>query len=352
VRPLRNFETLKLIRNSGAATFVNHPLRWWTSAGKFRSNLYVSLPFDLCAAGLIDGYNVNEKPDDIHVWSMLLDHGYRVAATTGADFGLDRPGGPVPGKARMYCYCPDGLTSSALAQAVRKGNTVVSLGPVLLADIDGQPPGTTLKAGHSYAIRARAWPRADEPDQLQRLELWSRGKAIEIKVYDAAAAHADHIFNWQPQGEWDWAAVRVISKRGWAITSAFYAAGPDWQPPQQPVSCHVTVAATGLTPSQAEGAMVEVWDAQPGIANAKKLRELPLQKTGVELDAAITASIVIRTPDGRRKDVSLYDATGIHQVITRILTGAEAERPLRDWSTYKEVLERCQRAKVEVAFDP
>ena len=58
-RPLRNFEMLQVIRASGAATFANHPLRWWTSGERFRTNMYASLPFDLCAAGLIDGYNVN-----------------------------------------------------------------------------------------------------------------------------------------------------------------------------------------------------------------------------------------------------------------------------------------------------
>jgi hypothetical protein len=354
VRPLRNYETLKLIRDSGAATFVNHPLRWWTNGGKFRTNLYATLPFDLCAAGLIDGYNVNEKPGDILVWSMLLDHGYRVAATTGADFGLDRPIGPVPGKARMYCLCPDGLTGNALAQAVRHGHTVVSLGPVLLADINGQPPGSTFSAGRKYEVRVRAWPRADEPDPLQRLELWAHGAAVAthaVAARDAAAGSAvEHTFQWEPRGDWDWVAVRAISKRGWALTSAFYAAAPDWKGPPQTVACRTSLSVAGLTDAELTHAVVEVWDAQPGLATARKLSELPLKGTTATLDAPITATLVLRTDKGKRKDIALYDAAGIPELIERILAGTEGEKPLTRWSTYEEVLNRCREAKVEFKF--
>src|SRR5690606_24846242 len=105
------------------------------------------LPFDLCAAGLLDGVNVNDRPEGPRLWSMLLDHGYRVAATAGADFCLDRPAGPPPGLHRMDCYCPEGLSGEALAEAVRRGRTVVSTGPVLVAELDGKPPGTTVPSG-------------------------------------------------------------------------------------------------------------------------------------------------------------------------------------------------------------
>src|SRR5690606_29818834 len=99
-RPMENFEVLQAIRAHGGATFVNHPLRWWMKGDRFNTNMYGSLPFDLCAASALDGFNLNEGADAIKVWSMLLDHGYRVAATAGADFSLDRPSGPLPGNAR------------------------------------------------------------------------------------------------------------------------------------------------------------------------------------------------------------------------------------------------------------
>ncbi|HEY1053378.1 MAG TPA: CehA/McbA family metallohydrolase [Prosthecobacter sp.] len=347
VRPLRNFETLLMLRASGAATFANHPMRSWTTGGKFRSNMYSSLPFDLVACGLLDGYNVNEKPVDLQVWSMLLDHGYRVAATGGADFGLDRPIGPVPGKIRVFCHCPEGLSAKALADAVRRGATVVSTGPVLLADAGGKPPGTMLKAGQTHSIRARAWTRGDESDPLLRLELWSHGKALVSHAIGAGEAQAEHVFSWVPKGDWDWTAVRLVTKKGWAITSAFYAAGPGWQPPQ-PVQCHVTLSVSGLSPEQQRHAMVEIWDNVPSLATSHKSREQPLLHSAT-LDVPVSSALVIRAGD-KRKDVSLYEATGMPQQVERIASGEGNGAPLLEWRTYEQVLRQCRQAEVKVAF--
>jgi hypothetical protein len=349
VRALENFETLKIIRDSGAATFANHPLRWWMNADKFRTNMYAALPFDLCACGLLDGYNVNERPQDLQVWSLLLDHGYRVAATAGADFGLDRPAGPVPGKTRMYCYCPDGLSNSSLADSIRRGNTVVSTGPVLMADINGKPPGSTLINGQMYEIRAKAWARADEPDALQRIELWAHGKTIAAKIFDEGSSKGEHTFSWEPRGDWDWIAVRLVTKRGWAITSAFYAHGPDWRPPQQPVRCEVTLSVTGLSLQEQERAIVEIWDNLPGLTTSRKLEERSLSK-GPTFDAPVSGTVLVKTADGRRKIMSLYDATGMREHVERIAAGVDRERPLLDWNTYEAVLKRCKTAKIDIAF--
>ncbi len=204
-RLLRNFETLQMIRASGGATFANHPLRWWMKGASFNTNMYSSLPVDLCAAGLLDGVNINDKAAGIEPWAMLLDHGYRVAATAGADFCLDRPNGPPPGRHRMYCYCPDELRPDALAEAIRNGHTIVSTGPVLVADLDGQPPGTTVPTEQTHQIHAQAWARGDHSDApLQRLELWAHGRVIETKRLDQGAQRAEATFDWTPEGEWDW----------------------------------------------------------------------------------------------------------------------------------------------------
>ncbi len=349
VRTPRNFEMLRMVRGSGGATFANHPLRWWTSGGKFRTNMYCTLPFDLCAAGLLDGYNINEKPGDIQVWSMLLDHGYRVAATAGADFGLDRPNGPVPGQTRLYCYCPGGLTPAALADAVRSQHTIVSTGPVLLADAGGKPPGTMLESGRTHTIKARAWERGDQADDLQRLELWSHGKPVSTHVIDPKTnrARAEHTFTWKPEGEWDWVAVRLISKRGWAMSSAFYAASPEWHAPE-PVQCRVSFMFSQGDASQQQNATVEVWEGVPGLGTSRKTAEHPVTSQSV-LEVPVSSNLVIRAA-GKRKDVSLYDAVGMPEFVKSIAAGSERERPLLDWATYERVMKMCRQATVSVDF--
>ena len=348
-RPLRNFETLQLVRASGGATFANHPLRWWMKGNRFNTNMYSSLPFDLCAAGLIDGVNINDKPEGIMLWSMLLDHGYRVAATAGADFCLDRPGGPPPGLHRMYCYCPDGVSPDSLAAAVRSGHTSVSTGPVLVADLGGRPPGTTVSGDQQHRIRVQAWARQDQAHApLQRLELWAHGRAIETKVLSEGAQQADTTFEWTPKGPWDWVAIRAVSRGGWAMTSAFYAADADYRPPQ-PVRCRVTLKVTGLNTEQRSKATVEVWDGVPSLVTAKKLSAAPLGGNAT-IDAPVDATIVVRAADGRQKEVSIYDAIGMPELIERVASGAKHEQPLLEWQTYADVLERSQRATIDVGF--
>ncbi len=347
-RPLRNFELLHAIRASGGATFANHPLRWWVNGAKFNTNMYASLPFDLCAAGLLDGVNINDKPAGILLWSMLLDHGYRVAATAGADFCLDRPGGPVPGLHRMYCYCPDGVSLAALAEAVRQERTIVSTGPVLLASLNGQPPGSTFSTEKTYQIPVKAWARGDQDDPLKRLELWSHGKAVATKSF-SGKANAETVFDWQPKGEWDWVAVCAVSHRGWAMTSAFYAVGKNHRPPE-PIKCRVTLEVKGLTQDELSQAAIEVWDNVSALVTSKKLTVMPL-KGNESLEVPISASIVIRLPEGRMQEASLYDVIGMPEAIEKIASGIEREEPLLRWSTYDALLKKSRQATVRVNFN-
>lgn len=348
-RALENHETLHVIRSSGGATFVNHPLRWWMTGGKFRSNMYAALPFDLCAAGLLDGLNINEGQDALKLWSMLLDNGYRVAATAGADFCLDRPSGPMPGAARLYAYCPQGLSQASLSQAIRNQNTIVSTGPTLLADIDGSPPGTTLAAGKAYQIKIRGWARADEPDELQQVELWAHGKALATTKFKKGTSDATVAMDWKPKGPWDWVSVRLTSRRGWAMTSAFYAADPSWQPPE-PVECTLTLQVAGLKPEFYPKTVVEVWDGAPSAVTSKLISKQTLTASSQELVAPAAGSVVVRAPDGRTKEVSVYDAAGIRAIVDEIAKGAKRAEPLLDWSTYERVLKQCRQATAKVQF--
>jgi hypothetical protein len=342
-RTLRNHEILHAIRAHGAATFVNHPLRWWVTNGRFRSNMYSSLPFDLCAARLIDGLNINEGDEAQVLWSMLLDHGYRVAATAGADFGLDRPEGPIPGIARMYCHCPEGLSSSALAEAVRKQRTIVSTGPTLVADINGLLPGSTVDSGKTYRVTARAWPRADLNDPLLRVELWAHGRAQESKSVNELGSYE---FVWKPKGDWDWVAVKAVSKRGWAMTSAFYATQSGWQEPG-PVNCELTIKTAFASKSYPTDATIEVWNNVPSLAGSELLSKHEL-KPEMTINVPVTATIVVQDGKGIRQEHSVFATTGLGEFIDAIAEGEEREKPLLDWNSYTHVLEKCKRATLSL----
>lgn len=346
-RPLDNYEVLYGIRARGGATFVNHPLRWWMKGERFNTNMYSSLAFDLCAAAVMDGYNINEGEEQTVIWSMLLDQGYQVAATAGADFCLDRPSGPPPGKSRMYLHCPEGATDEALSAALRNGHTLVSTGPVLIADIAGAPPGSTVSAQDKHSLRVKAWARGDETDPLQRLELYAHGKVIAERALEGRES-ADETFEWQPTGEMDWVSVRVVSKRGWAMSSAFYAEGKGWHP-KAPLDCELTLEVRGLDAAQKSQALVEIWDRATALEGAERLREIPLAETS-SLKVPVTATVVVRAPGKADKEARVFDALGVRELIDRIAGGEQREKPLKDWSSYQEILDRCQSAKMVISF--
>ncbi len=353
LRRLNPSEGLQAVRTSGAATFANHPVRYWMSGidnQAFVTNMYANLPLDAVAGGLLDGVNVNEGGEPaLRLWSMLQDHGYRLAATAGADFSLDHPGGWLPGLSRLYVHVRDGLDERAIVRAIREARTIVSTGPMLVATIDeGRPPGSVVASGRSHRITARAWARCDQDDRLERVELWAHGRAVETRRVDGTQAEAS--FDWGPTAEHDWTAVRLVARSGWALTSAFHASAPGWTFPT-PVQARTTVTASGLTPDALRGARIEVWDNRPDAPGARATETIALGHDGrAQVDAPMTATVRILLADGRRRDVRIFDASGASAIADRISKGAEKEAPLLRWETYEEVLRRCRAVTIDVRF--
>jgi len=57
----------------------------------------------------------------LELWALLLNHGYRLAATASSDACFDRPGGGVPGSARTYTYLPNGFSWAGRCQGDGRG---------------------------------------------------------------------------------------------------------------------------------------------------------------------------------------------------------------------------------------
>jgi len=353
IKRINPAEALHSLRNSGAATFVNHPVRFWMSSvdnDTFVTNMYASLPFDLCAAGLLDGININEGGEPaLKLWSLLLDHGYRVTATGGADFSLDHPDGWLPGLTRLYVHAPAGLSEQAIVHAIKAGHTTVSTGPLLVANIDSpKPPGSVVPTGQTHRIYAHAWTRHDQIDRLRKIELYAHGRVVLSR--DLHGLEDQALLEWTPSQEHDWVAVRLLADSGWAMTSAFYAAAPGWEPPK-PVNGHVNVSVNGLKPHELHSASVEVWDNRPDAPAAKRIDSLPLDDHGhAQAHAPVTATIRLVLADGRHRDIRFYDASGVSAIADAISRGAEKDAPLLRWDTYDDILRRCRNVNVDFRF--
>jgi hypothetical protein len=111
------------------------------------------------------------------LWYEFLNLGYRLTASAGSDV----PWGGTIGEARLYAYVGQGKPFSVdeWYEAVERGRTFVTNGPMLEFTVNGALPGDEIKAerGERLRIEAVAYghPRLGAP---KRLEIVKFGEVI------------------------------------------------------------------------------------------------------------------------------------------------------------------------------
>ena len=105
----------------------------------------------------------------------LLNCGFRMRPTAGTASGVH----PVPlGYGRVYVHLPDGFNYDDWMAGLDAGRSFVTTGPMLLAEFDGQPPGTSLDIGKTASIRVKGSAYSNRP--LTRVEIVMNGKVIRV----------------------------------------------------------------------------------------------------------------------------------------------------------------------------
>jgi hypothetical protein len=254
-----NFESHALIHQQGGAVFYTHPARWWTGAwggqggyprqDQMRvSNMAVELPLDTILGPTFDGVDVITGPGEAEanekafaLWAMLLNHGYRLAATGSSDACFDRPGGAVPGVPRTYTFVPGGFSIEKVTRATRAGHTFVSTGPLLIATVDGQPPGSIFGTGskeHTLAIEG--WSSGESTGGLERMEILRNGQRFREVVFPDHPGSIQTNFTFREESSC-WYCARLWGSgagKQRAISSAFYFGDRDAAPPPAKASVH------------------------------------------------------------------------------------------------------------------
>jgi hypothetical protein len=259
-----NFESHQLIHAQRGRVFYTHPARWWMGewggqggyphATNMRvSNLAVELPLDTLIGPTYDGVDVitgTGEPDAdakaFALWAMLLNHGYRLAATASSDACFDRPGGATPGAARTYAFAGKRFSLDTVAHAIAKGSTFATTGPLILATVDGQPPGTAFTAGsRARSLELEAWASGADTVGLSRVEILRNGGVCRVFDFGSPLRywHTNLVLSAAELSQPGWYCVRVFGKdvrRQRAITGAFFFNAPDFKLPR-PVPMRVQV---------------------------------------------------------------------------------------------------------------
>lgn len=357
-----NFESHRLIHEQGGAVFYTHPARWWTGpwggqggypkVDRMRvSNMAVELPLDTVLGPTFDGLDVitgsgeleaNDKA--FQLWAMLLNHGYRLAATGSSDACFDRPGGAIPGVPRTYTFVPDGFSLSKVTHATAAGNTFVTTGPLLIATVDGLPPGSSLKTGRkNHDLSIQAWASGETSEGLAKLEILRNGLPFKEWVFSnrPSAIRTNLAFQ---ELQSSWYCLRLSgagTHRKRAITSAFYFGDGSYRSPS---AVRAQVHASLLDPRSGQklaGSVTEV-DYDGTLAHNRKRHSL---RTG-EAHLTVPGTVRLRAEVAGYAPMTLSPVLDNPQLVDFITRLSVSD--LLDWSTFEQI--RDQLSRVELVF--
>ena len=131
--------------------------------------------------GGIDPYSLTD-------WYRYLNNGYFVAAVGGTD---KMSAGTAVGAVRTYARIDQdqAFTYDAWKQAVRKGHTFVTYGPLLDFTVDGEPMGERIQMSPSGGTVDVTWEAASVTVPMSRIELVVNGEIRESLA--VSGQHAD-----------------------------------------------------------------------------------------------------------------------------------------------------------------
>ncbi|MFN7934705.1 MAG: CehA/McbA family metallohydrolase [Bryobacteraceae bacterium] len=111
------------------------------------------------------------------VWHRALNCGFRITASAGEDSILGLHATPIIGSSRLYAYVGDKLDWGAYVEAIRRGRTFVTNGPLLAFTIDGRIPGDEVQlSADGGSVELNASAQSIVP--LEKLEVFFNGKVI------------------------------------------------------------------------------------------------------------------------------------------------------------------------------
>jgi hypothetical protein len=173
------------------------------------------LPID-AALGKVDYMEIvgfSDHRSTAAVWYRLLNLGFRIPAGAGTDAMADYASlrGPV-GMNRVYARVPEGpLNADAWLDALKKGHTFATNGPLLDFSIGGQPIGGELKFDEPRSeVPFNAKLRSIVP--LDHLEVVCNGRVAQTLTLNATRDSAE-VRGTLPLKESGWCVLRASSDK-------------------------------------------------------------------------------------------------------------------------------------------
>jgi hypothetical protein len=147
----------------------------------------------------------------------LLNCGFKIAPTAGSAAGVH----PVPaGFGRVYVEVPGTLTPDGWLQALRKGRSFVTTGPLMRSRLNGEPAGqlSELKPNDNGLYRTMVTGEIDSVFPIERLEIIHNGKIVQRldRLETRQSSLGDHVVCHST-----FAATVEVRDSGWIAVRAF-----------------------------------------------------------------------------------------------------------------------------------
>jgi hypothetical protein len=244
------FKSASQIHEQGGVSVYVHPIRYYPGkqyGGEWLdfpgNNLARELIFDAYCGPSFDGLSVlSDEPasQDAHqLWFNLLNRGLFVPVFADSDACFDRTvlGFKTPGLWNTYFQIGKDtpLTQQALCEAVRRGRTMATTGPLVQFRIAEQLSGSTLPLdGGKRELRIDAFypqhsfsldsidRKTKKPNAISKVELIRNGIVVKQWEPNSSEVHLAHEIS---ESKDSWYIVRVLgSDHLWqvALTSPIY----------------------------------------------------------------------------------------------------------------------------------
>ena len=192
----------------GLAGFM-HPYLNWPRTPAAAASTLIALD---AALGLGDFYDITSLYSDelgsAAFYYHLLNAGFKLPATGGTDNFSDVWRDPPPGSDRTFALIDGPLSVRSWLDAVRRGRTFTSTGPLIFIDVDGHKPGDeiALSATGPRAVHVKAEALSITP--VDSLQIVVNGEiAKTVAATDKAHVTFDGSVD-MPEG--GWIAARAI----------------------------------------------------------------------------------------------------------------------------------------------
>ena len=173
-----------------AVAIMPHPTSWWWQprgeVTKYTTNVAAYLSFGLLAGKIWDGEVVMGYDHDHtmyqNLWFHVLNEGYRMPAMAELDGGFGKNDRFYYGSMRTYYHIDGDFSISKVTDAVRRGETFVTSGPIIKADVDHKYRiGEIIRPGEEeHTLNISAWASGDSNDFLSYVVVYRNGQVFKL----------------------------------------------------------------------------------------------------------------------------------------------------------------------------